>query len=94
MNTKSSTERLGVLEEKVDNLKNLQVAADKKLELYFNESKQFHSELLNKIEELANERIQIATLKEKVRTLEKITWTALLAAIGSIVKIVFDLANK
>ena len=92
--TTSNNERLGVLEEKVDNLKNLQIAADKKLELYFQESKQFHSELISKVEQLANERIQIATLKEKVQTLEKITWTALLTAIGAIVKVIFDIASK
>lgn len=92
--TKENNERLGVLEEKVDNLRTGQLAADKKLELYFTESKQFHAELIGKVEALAAERIEIATLKEKVRTLEKITWIALTAAGGAMINTLFSLITN
>lgn len=83
----TQNERLAVLEEKVE-------AMNKKLDLFFQESKEFHSELILKLEKLDGEKVQIATLKEKVKTLEKITWLALTAAVGSMIKALFDLITK
>lgn len=80
----TQSERLAVLEEKLESV-------DKKLERYFQESKEFHRELIDKLEKLDGEKVQIATLKEKVKTLERLVWAAILGVLGTIVNAIMDL---
>lgn len=79
-------ERLIRLEERMESL-------DTKVDRNYNEQLQFHNEVLTELRALSNEKIQIATLKEKVKTLEKITWFALLTAVGALIKATIDLVT-
>jgi hypothetical protein len=47
-----------------------------------------------KVDTMIDERVQIATLKEKVRTLEKLVWIALSTALAASVKAFFDIITK
>lgn len=92
--TAKESEKLARMDEKVKNLDDKIETVDKKLDKYFQESREFHSELLNQIEKLTDERVEIATLKEKVKTQEKIVWTALTASIAGLIKLFYDLVSK
>lgn len=83
----TQSERLAVLEEKVESV-------NAKLDMYFKESREFHNELIAKLEKLNDERYKVATLEERVKTNERMIWLALTAGVGSMVKVLFDVISN
>ena len=89
--TKSTEERIGVLEEKVEaGFKD----TNRRIDDYYQESRLFHTELMNEVRKLDGERVQVATLKEKVRSLEKLVWLIGTATIVALVNTVVNLLTK
>ena len=82
--TQSLSQNQAVMKEQISNL-------DKKLEQYIQESKEFHIELMSQLRQIGDDRVAMATLKEKVKLLEKIVWTALAAGITGMAIEVFKL---
>lgn len=80
----TQTERLVLVEQKLTTI-------ETKVDQNHDESKQFHTEVLVKIDSLLADRIELATLREKVKTLEKLTWLAITAAAGAMIKASIDL---
>lgn len=69
-------------------------SVSEKVDRNYEEQRQFHQEVLTELRVLSDSKIQMATLREKVRFLEKITWTALGAAILAMIKLFFDLVTR
>lgn len=67
-----------VMEEKIK-------AIHSELKESIRESKEFHAILMEKLEALADNKVQIARLQEKIKTMEKLVWTALTAGIIGII---------
>lgn len=67
-----------VMEEKIK-------AIHSELKESIKESKEFHAVLMERLEALADNKVQIARLQEKLKTIEKLVWTALTAGIIGIV---------
>jgi uncharacterized coiled-coil protein SlyX len=80
MSEKPTNERMGILEQKVDAL------ADQVREL----NKTVNDGFAN----IQEYRIELATVGQKVETLEKLVYAALLAGVGSFRKMICDLASK
>lgn len=56
-----------------------------------NESKEFHAVLMERLEALADNKVQIARLQEKIKVLERLVWTALTAGIVGMVNALIQL---
>ena len=69
-------------------------SVEEKVDRNYIDQVKFHDEVLIELRSLSNERVQIATLKEKIRSLEKITWTALAAGMAAMVKVFVDLVTR
>lgn len=67
-----------VMEEKIK-------AIHSELKESIRESKEFHAVLMEKLEALADNKVQIARIQERIKTLEKLVWTALTAGIIGII---------
>lgn len=59
-----------------------------------NESKEFHAVLMERLEALADNKVQIARIQEKVKLLEKIVWGTLTLSIGLIITKIADLLGR
>ena len=59
-----------------------------------NESKEFHAVLMERLEALADNKVQIARIQEKVKLLEKVVWGALTLSIGLIITKIADLLGR
>lgn len=59
-----------------------------------NESKEFHAVLMERLEALADNKVQIARIQEKVKVLEKIVWGTLTLSIGLIITKIADLLGR
>jgi len=89
--TKSTEERIGVLEEKVDaGFKD----TNRRIDDYYKESREFHTDLMTEIRKLDGERVQVATLKEKVRSLEKLVWLVGTATSIALVNTLINVLTK
>ncbi len=89
MNDSNNTysDRLTRLESRLESV-------EEKVDRNYIEQVKFHDEVLIELRSLSNEKVQIATLKEKVRSLEKITWTALGAGVVAMIKVFVDLVTR
>ena len=89
--TKGTEERIGVLEEKVDaGFKD----TNRRIDDYYKESRDFHADILVEIRNLDGEKVQMATLKEKVRSLEKLVWLVGTATAVALINTLINLMTK
>lgn len=89
--TKGTEERIGVLEEKVDaGFKD----TNRRIDDYYKESRDFHADILIEIRNLDGEKVQMATLKEKVRSLEKLVWLVGTATAVALINTLINLMTK
>ena len=89
--TKGTEERIGVLEEKVDaGFKD----TNRRIDDYYKESRDFHADILVEIRNLDGEKVQMATLKEKVRSLEKLVWLVGTATAVALINTLINLMSK
>lgn len=59
-----------------------------------NESKEFHAVLMERLEALADNKVQIARMQEKVRLLERIVWGTLTVSVGLVITKIADLLGR